>query len=66
MELEIENSELRSQVDTTNVRLAKLQREKQALQDKLFENDLQNSSNREFVSEIRALSQEIKVLKVPP
>lgn len=63
-ELEVENSDLKGQLDTALIRIAKLQREKHALQERVTTPDPVSASNRELVSEIRSLTHEIKVLTV--
>lgn len=62
-DLEEENYELQTQLDAAKARISKLQSQRQHLQEKIIDLE-QQGSNKELLSEIKALYQEIKSLTV--
>lgn len=62
-DLEEENYELLTQLDAAKARISKLQSQRQHLQEKIIDLE-QQGSNKELLSEIKALNQEIKSLTV--
>jgi len=63
-ELDTENEDLKCQLDTAMVRISKLQKEKQAFQDKINQLEAQNQSSQVYIKDIKSLTHDIHLLSV--